>query len=90
MFSTGPTQARKQYARTKTGFSFKIKEEIILFELEGILKSNVRLFNLDSKTLIVYHSAITSSKSKNMKAAPTLIFLEDISIKIIGRGLLYS
>ena len=30
-FSTGPAQARKQYACTKTCFSFKIKDQIILF-----------------------------------------------------------
>ena len=81
-FSTGPAQARKQYACTKTCFSFKIKDRIILFELEGILKNNLMLFKLDSKTLLVYHCAI-------MKPTPTLIFLEDISIQIIGRGLLY-
>ena len=59
---TGSAQARKQYARTKTCFSFKIKDRIILFELEGILKNNLRLFKLDSKTLLVYHSAIMSTK----------------------------
>ena len=53
-FSTGPAQARKQYVRTKTCFSFKIKDQIFLFELEGILKNHLRLF----KTLLVYHSAI--------------------------------
>ena len=36
--STGPAQARKQYAHNKTRFSYKIKDWIILFELEGILK----------------------------------------------------
>ena len=61
-FSTGPAQARKQYARTKICFSFKIKHRIILFELEGILKNNLRLFKLDSKTLLVYDSAIISTK----------------------------
>ena len=59
---TGSAQARKQYARTKTCFSFKIKDRIILFELEGILKNNLRLFKLDSKTLLVYHCAITTTK----------------------------
>ena len=59
---TGSAQARKQYAHTKTCFSFKIKDRIILFELEGILKNNLRLFKLDSKTLLVYHSAIMSTK----------------------------
>ena len=85
-FSTGPARARKQYVCTKTCFSFKIKDQIILFELEGILKNNLRLL----KTLLVCHSAITSTKWQNMKAIPTLILLEDISIKIVGRGLLYS
>ena len=54
-FSTGTPRARKQYARTKICFSVKIKDQIILFELEGILKSNLRLFKLDSKTLLVYN-----------------------------------
>ena len=89
-FSTGPAQAKKQYAHTKICFSFKIKNRIILFELEGILKNNLRLFKLDSKTLLVYHCVITSTKWRNMKVTPTLTLLEDISIKIIGRGLLYS
>ena len=89
-FSTGPTQARKQSASTKTCFSFKIKDQIILFKLADILKNNLRLFKLDSKTLIVCHSAITSTKLQNMNASPNLILLEDITIKIIGRGLLQS
>ena len=89
-FSTSTAQTRNQYARTKTCFSFKIKDRIILFELEGILKNNLRLFKLDSKTLLVYHCVITSTKWRNMKVTPTLTLLEDISIKIIGRGLLYS
>ena len=87
---TGPAQARKQCTCTKTCFSFKIKDWIILFELECILKNNLRLFKLDSNTLLLYHSAIMSTKWRNMKAIPTLILLEDISIKIIGRGFLYS
>ena len=70
-FSTGPAQARKQYAGTKTRFSFKIKDWIILFELEGILKDNLRLFKLDSKTLLVYHCTITSTKWRNMKVTPS-------------------
>ena len=61
-FSTGPAQAGKQYTRTKTCFSFQIKDRIILFELESILKYNLRLLKLDSKTILVYHSAITSNK----------------------------
>ena len=89
-FSTGSTQAQKQYAHTKICFSFKVKNRIILFELEVILKNNLRLLKLDSKTLLVYHCAITSIKWLNMKLTRTLIFLEDVSIKIIGRGLLYS
>ena len=88
-FSNGPALARKQYSRTKTYCSFKIKDQIILFELDTMLKSDLRLFKLDSKTLLVYHSVITSTKWRNMKAIPTLNLLEDISIKIIGRGLLY-
>ena len=52
----------------------------------SILKNNLRLF----KTLHVCHSVITSTKWRNMKAIPTLILLEDILIKIVGRGLLYS
>ena len=40
--------------------------------------------------LLVYHSAIMSTKWRNMKATPTLILLEDISVKIIGRDVLYS
>ena len=89
-FSTGPAQAKKQYVHTKVCFSFKIKDWIILFDLEGILKNNLRLFKLDSKTLPLCHCAITSTKWRNMKVTQALILLEDISIKIIGRGLLYS
>ena len=61
-FSTDPAQARKQSARTKTCFSFKIKDRIILFEFTGILKNNLRLFKLDSNTSLVGHSAVTSTK----------------------------
>ena len=61
-FSTGLAQARKQYARTKTRFSFKIKDRIILFELVGILKNNLSLFKLDSKTLLVYHNVNQMTK----------------------------
>ena len=42
-FSIGNAQARKQYARTKTCFPFKIKNQIILLELEGILKNNLKV-----------------------------------------------
>ena len=72
-FSTDPAQARKQSARTKTCFSFKIKDRIILFEFTGILKNNLRLFKLDSNTSLMGHSAVTSTKWRNMKATPTLI-----------------
>ena len=85
-FSTGPAQARKQYVRTKTCFSFKIKVWIILFKLKGILKSNLSLF----KAWLVYHSAITSAKWRSMKSIPALILLKYISIKIVSIGLLYS
>ena len=34
-------------------------------------KNNLRLFKLDSKTLLVCHSAVTSTKWQNMKATPT-------------------
>ena len=61
-FSTGLVQARKQSASAKTCFSFKIKDQIILFKLAGILKNNLRLFKLDSKTLCVCHKAVTSTK----------------------------
>ena len=71
-------------------FSFKIKDQIILSELEGILKNNLSFFKLDSKALLVYHCAITSTKWWNMKVTLTLILLGDISIEITGRGLLYS
>ena len=78
IFSTGPAQARKQSATTKTCFSFKIKDQIILFELAGILKNILRFFKLDSETLLVCHSAVTLTKWQNMKANPTLTPLEDI------------
>ena len=52
----------------------------------GILKNNLRLFKLDSKTLLVCHNVVTSTKWQNMKAIPTLILLEDISVKIIGKA----
>ena len=89
-FSTVPAQARKQSARAKTCFSFKIKDRIILFQLAGILKNNLRLFKLDSKYLLVRHNVVTSTKWRNVKTTPTLILLEDISVKIIGRGILQS
>ena len=89
-FLTAPAQARKQSVRTKTCFPFKIKDSVILFKFSRILKNNLMLFKLDSKTLLVCHSAIGSAKWWNMKPTPTLILLEDISIKIVGRGLLQS
>ena len=61
-FSTGPAQARKQSASVKTCFSFKLKDLIILFKLAGILKDNLRLFKLDSKTLLVCHNAVMSTE----------------------------
>ena len=75
-FSTSPAQARKQYAHTKICFSFKMKDWIILFELEGILKNNLRLFKLDSKTLLVYNSAMMSTKVWRL---PQLIMTCDIN-----------
>ena len=84
------TSQKTVYALTKIYFSFKIKGQM-LFELEGILsKNNLKLFKLDSKTLLVYHYVIMSIKWRNMKVTRTLILLEDISIKTIGKGLLYS
>ena len=65
--------------RVKNCFSFKIKDWIILFELAAILKNKLRFLKLDSKTLLVCHCAITSTKWRNMKATPTLILWEDIS-----------
>ena len=47
-FSTGPAQARKTVCSHQNLF-FKIKDWMILFELEGILKNNLRLFKFDSK-----------------------------------------
>ena len=61
-FSTGPAQARKQSTHAETCFSFKIKDQIILFELAGILKNNLRLFKLHSKTLLVCHNVVMSTK----------------------------
>ena len=60
-------------------FSFKIKDQIILSELEGILKNNLSFFKLDSKALLVYHCAITSTKWWNMKVTLTLILLGDFN-----------
>ena len=89
-FSTDTAQDIKQSAHSKTCFSFKIKDETMLFQVEGILKNNLRLFKVDSKTLLMCHNATTSTNWWNMKATPTLILLEDSSVKIIGRGLLQS
>ena len=61
-FLTAPAQARKQSVHTKTCFPFKIKDSVILFKFSRILKNNLRLFKLDSKTLLVCHSAIGSAK----------------------------
>ena len=38
-FSTSTAQTRNQYARTKTCFSFKIKDRIILFELADVFNA---------------------------------------------------
>ena len=67
-----------------------LQNNIILFKLAVMLKINLRLFKLDSKTSLVCHSAATSTKWQNVKATPTMIFLEDISRKIIRRSFLWS
>ena len=59
-FSNDPAEARKQSARAKTCFSFNVKDRIILFELAGILKNNLRLVKLES--LLVCYSAVMSTK----------------------------
>ena len=86
----GPAQTRKQSAGTRTCFSFKIKDQNNLIWVGRHTKNNLRLFKLDSKTLLACHTAMTSTKWGNIKATPTLTLLEDISIKIIGRGFLQS
>ena len=43
-------------------FSFKVKDQTILFKLAGILKNNLRLFQLDSNTLLECHSVLMSTK----------------------------
>ena len=53
-------------------------------------KKQSKVVQASFKDITLYHSAIMSTKWWNMKATPTLIHLEDNSIKIIGRGLLYS
>ena len=60
-FSTGTAQDIKQSAHSKTCFSFKIKDETMLFQVEGILKNNLRLFKVDSKTLLMCHNATMST-----------------------------
>ena len=57
-----PCTSRKQSVRTKTCFPFKIKDSVILFKFSRILKNNLRLFKLDSKTLLVCHNVVTSTK----------------------------
>ena len=84
-FWTGSTQARKHCLHQKF-FFLQNKGSNNPIWVGSILKNNLRLFN----TLQVCHSVIKSTKWRNMKAIPTLILLEDISIKIVGRGLLYS
>ena len=89
-FSTGPAQTRKQSAGIRTCFSFKIKDQNNLIWVGRHTKNNLRLFKLDSKTLLACHAAMMSTKWGNIKATSTLTLLEDISIKIIGRGFLQS
>ena len=84
-----PCTSQKTVCSHQNSFFLPNKESNNI-ELECILKNNLRLLKLDSKALLVYHCAIMSTKWRNMKVTPTLIFLEDLSIKIIGRGLLYS
>ena len=60
-------------------FSFKIKDRIILLELVGMVKNNLSLFELDSKTSLVCHNALTSTKWRNMKTILTLILLVAMS-----------
>ena len=43
-------------------FSFKVKDQTILFKLAGTLKNNLRLFQLDSNTLLQCHSVLMSTK----------------------------
>ena len=57
-FSTGPAQTRKQSAHAKTCFSFKIKDQIILFQLAAMLKINLRLF----KACVCYFSLFLKDK----------------------------
>ena len=71
-------------------FFLKIKDRIIQFQLAGIVKNNLRLFKLDSKTLLVCHNVVTSTKWRNMKATTTLTLLEDISVKTASRGFLQN
>ena len=84
-----PCTSQKTVCLHQNSFFLPNKESNNI-ELECILKNNLRLLKLDSKASLVYHCAIMSTKWRNMKVTPTLIFLEDLSIKIIGRGLLYS
>ena len=72
----------KQSASVKTCFSFKIT----LFELAGILRNNLRLFKLDSNTLLVCNSVVTSAKWKNVKAAPTLILWKIFQQILLGEA----
>ena len=65
-----PYTSQKQPAQAKTYFSFQTKHQIIPFKLAG--KVNIlTLFKLDSKTLLVCHIAVASTKWKNLKATQT-------------------
>ena len=54
--------SRKTVYSHQNLFLLPNKGSNILFKLESILKNNLRLFKLDSKTILVYHSAMTSNK----------------------------
>ena len=56
-----PYASQKQPPQAKTYFSFQTKHQIIPFKLAG--KVNIiTLFKLDSKTLLVCHIAVASTK----------------------------
>ena len=88
-FSGSPAQARIAYAPVKTCCIFKTNDHIFLYKLAGKLKNSLRLSKVDFKTLLVCYNAVTPTKWQNTNATPNwtaLIFLEDISVKIIRRG----
>lgn len=86
-YSSSPGQARKLSGQTKTCCLFKTKDWIILPTLAGKLNNSLGLFKLNSKTLLVCSTAVTSGKWQNTKATLTLILLEDISIKLLTKAL---